>query len=689
MYNISFNAHHSPWGAYMSFILGKFGEGGGITSNSVYSPKENIYAGFTRQSEGTRIFPFASLIRNDFEEAFGIEKGDEDEAARIEFFKESEISRTYKAASDSFEAQGLTLKFFSPFDAVPNLSDLTREEKRQYLLPAVLIELTMDNSDSDEEATFFFGMRGYRRIFGDSSTKIAGGAMGTSKGFASCYQKGIEEHIGVNLLRQITIGRVVRYRLGNEIIVSLKVAPRQKGSMTFAAGAYEDGIITSGITAAFAYRECFDDIEDVLLFALDNADYYKELANKCDEELECSELNTYRKFLHAHSVHSYLASTQLLRKQDGGYIWVANEGEYGMMNTLDLTIDHMFWELKQHPWTVSNTLDLFSGRYSYYEGVQDIWSNIFEGGISFCHDMGVANMFSMEGISAYEMRDFKGCFSYMTMEQLLNWVLCACVYGISQKDIKWLDENKGILRDCLNSIIARDRDGDGIMDADSVKCGKGGEITTYDSLDTSLGQARNNLYIAVKTWAALVCMKTAFDFAKMHEHGKTAEQLAVKAAKSIIDKFDSMECYIPAVFENENTSRIIPAIEALVYPWCIGLNDVLDRDGPYGDLINTLCKHINTVLVKGICIEPNSGGWKLSSTSKNTWMSKVFISQFVAGQLLNINAAIDSLDADKAHVKWQTEGCSEYCAVDQINVETGTALGSRLYPRLVTSVLWL
>ena len=174
----------------------------------------------------------------------------------------------------------------------------------------------------------------------------------------------------------------------------------------------------------------------------------------------------------------------------------------------------MFWELKYHPWTMANNLDLFAERYSYFADVKDALGKVHKGGISFSHDMGVGNMFSVPGQSSYEMdysmEYIKGCFSYMTMEQLLNWSLCSCVYAASQKDNLWLDKNKAILIYCLKSIIARDTNNDGIMDADSVKSGKWGEITTYDSLDSSLGQARNNLYIAVKTWSALICLNHVF-----------------------------------------------------------------------------------------------------------------------------------------------------------------------------------
>ena len=60
----------------------------------------------------------------------------------------------------------------------------------------------------------------------------------------------------------------------------------------------------------------------------------------------------------AHATHSYYGSTQLL-EVDRQPFWVVNEGEYCMMNTLDLAVDHVFWELEHNPWLVRNLLDTF------------------------------------------------------------------------------------------------------------------------------------------------------------------------------------------------------------------------------------------------------------------------------------------------------------------------------------------
>jgi xylan 1,4-beta-xylosidase len=86
------------------------------------------------------------------------------------------------------------------------------------------------------------------------------------------------------------------------------------------------------------------------------------------------------------------------------------------------------------------------------------------------------------------------------------------------------------------------------------------------------------------------------------------------------------------------------------------------------------------------------GGIRLSSTSDNSWMSKIALFQYVCTKVLKIDAdpAIrQSLaGADAAHVKWMTEGESAYWACSDQFV-SGVAKGSKYYPRIVTSVLWM
>jgi len=132
-----------------------------------------------------------------------------------------------------------------------------------------------------------------------------------------------------------------------------------------------------------------------------------------------------------------------------------------------------------------------------------------------------------------------------------------------------------------------------------------------------------------------------------------------------------------------NESRIIPAIEGLAFPKIWGMDDALDRSGRFGELLKALNTHLQTVLKTGTCLFPN-GGWKLSSNNDNSWLSKIYLGQFVAERILKIPS---SPKADAAHRAWLLNPENAYFAWSDQMVN-GIARGSKYYPRGVTAWLW-
>jgi hypothetical protein len=692
MENISFHAHHSPFGAYASFIIGKLNSGAGFDLSNVQPQNNNFYVGYKRDEENAYLMPFLSSKRQiNHEEAYVVKEHEENQAnGQIHILTEKDIHRRMTWAQDLWTVNDLEFKIVTPFGHVNELEKMSERETRLCLLPAVFAQLTFDNSASEKTAEVVFGMEGMRRLISDTMGETyRGGACQTSTAFACVHSDEIEEKIGWGMLEQLWEETAVN-KLGNEVVLNIKVKPGEKKTYTFVLATYQGGIITSGIPSQFMYTKYFQSIEDVISFALENKDYYLELAQQRDQELQNSDLNEYRQFQIAHATRSYYANTQLMVGSDEKPIWMVNEGEYQMINTFDLTVDQLFYEMRFHPWTTRNVLDLYLQRYGYIDGVKDMDSNHYQGGKSFTHDMGVANMFSPPHYSSYERVNIDGCFSYMTHEQLVNWIICAANYGIKHQDFEWLKEQEDVFKELLDSLINRDRDDDGIMDCDSTRCGTGTEITTYDALDESLGQARNNLYLAVKTWAAYISLEKVFALLGFNDKKKLSHNRANQAASTIVTKFDKEAGYIPAVFEKGNQSKIIPAVEGLIFPFLLGDYDAVSENGRFSHFIQALKKHIKTILVQGECIDAVSGAWKLSSTSYNTWMSKIYISQYIIQHILNMDYSEDEWTGwDIVHSKFQQKSCNDLCAVDQLDSRNGQAMGSRLYPRLVTNILWL
>jgi len=240
------------------------------------------------------------------------------------------------------------------------------------------------------------------------------------------------------------------------------------------------------------------------------------------------------------------------------------------------------------------------------------------------------------------------------------------------------------------------------MDADSDRCGSGSETSTYDSLDHSLGRARGSLYLGVKTWAAYVCMEALFtrlgaesradscaDFGAdwWERQAEAARVGAGLAAETIASGAREPDGRLPALLDGTSEALILPALEGLVYPRFCGAGRALSRTGFYAKLILALERHALAALKPGVCIDAESGGWKLSSTSPNTWLSKIFLNQYAAREVLGIED--DWEKRDSVHASWLKTGCADFAATDQVDSRTGRDLGSRLYPRLVSSALWL
>jgi len=689
-----FNAHHSPAGAFCSFTLGFPGAKGGLGLELGGPADESVFVGLqTRDGRGYEAFPFFAPGGDDAKR-FDVSADTPIERGMISSFPAGELSRELRLGSDCWRAGDLTFTIYSPVKSVPEPGRASRALMMRAIAPAVFAEITVDNTKGGKPRKLFFGYEGgdrrhnMRRLDDVSAARYTGIGQGPHTAIVS-NTPGVYSGLGFGMDKCLAPDRPENlvFGLGGTAALMADVPPGKKRSYRFAICFHRNGIVTTGLEASYYYARYFKNIEAVAAFALENWTEQKALAVASDRLVEKARLSEAQRFQLCHAVRSYYGSTEFLDVK-GKPFWVVNEGEYRMMNTFDLTVDHVFFELAQNPWTVRNELDWFVDRYSYRDRVRlpgD--AREYPGGISFTHDMGIGNCMSRPGYSSYEQFGLSGCFSHMTHEQLVNWVCCATSYVRKTKDSAWLRKRLPVFRDCLKSLLNRDHPDparrDGVMSADSSRCMGGAEITTYDSLDVSLGQARNNLYLAVKTWAAYIGLRIVFTQTRDARLAKQAGAQAGLCARTLADQLTG-DGFIPAVMEAGNESRIIPAIEGLVFPLLWGDKEALAPEGEFGFLIAALARNLETVLVKGVC-KFDDGGWKLSSTNDNSWLSKIYLCQYVARAIFRM--APDPA-ADEAHRAWLLDPRNAYYAWSDQMV-AGKAKGSKYYPRGVTSWLWL
>ncbi len=750
-YQISFNAQHSPMGAFMSFTCGNFGTRGGIGLQIGQPADQELFIGVKegdRYSDTTlKCLPFYIGAVSKAADAFLVEQaGPAEQNVKPDAapFATGDIKRFYGWCTDSWQAENMEFTVYSPFGAIPDPAKASKKAMRDGLLPAVIAQLVVDNTAGKTTKTAIFALNhartgprilednlgknrvgfAFRREAGvagelvDLSSKSGRAAKTSSKPFPFMRwspSDGVRErHNPIHLL-------------GSCPGIGFEVPAGKKYGLVMAIGSYLEDVETTGLDGRYLYTRYYKDLADVLRAALDRADKLKAAAEALDQKLEAAPLSDDQKFMISHATHSYYGSTQLL-EVDRKPLWVVNEGEYCMMNTLDLSVDHVFWELDRNPWVVQNLLDTFVRRYSYvdevkvYKGEAVMKGNDRQvdpsqappppdaeqlarpydkkpGGLSFCHDMGAHNNFAPKGRSSYELANLTGCFSYMTQEQLCNWILVAACYIAKTRDIAWLKRNQNVIKSCLQSMINRGGEV-GFAQYDSTRCAGGQEITTYDSLDHSLAQTRNNVYIAVKSWASYRALALLFRELRAADKQKRCEQLAEQVANVVAGQ--AVDGILPAIFEKMNPgykSRILPAVEGCVYALYFAETGFAKQklDQIFGGaaerkMLDVLKEHTKKLLLDaGRSNLFADGGIKLSSTSNNSWMSKISIFMHVTRAVLHLDQDAKVAEvfrkADAAHVKWQTEGSSYWACCDQI--VSGEGKASRYYPRIITSALWM
>lgn len=693
-----FNAHHSPIGAFASFTLGYPGAKGGFGLELGKPADQSVYIGLESDTTGLyEALPFFAGSADEERKRYEVEGADEQTGSRIVPFASDKVTRDFHLSTDAWNAGRLRFEIFSPVRSVPDPAVSNEAELKEALLPAVLAELTIDNRDSDRPRRAFVGYTGsdpysgMRRMDDTSAGSFIGVGQGRNTALVSRDDETVAA-LGFSMesILDCSVPENLAFALGNCGAILLNVPAGERRVYRFALCFYKGGLVTTGMDCSYLYTDLFPNIESVGAYALDNYHTLRQAAISANDLVDQSALSEDRRFMLAHAIRSYYGSTQLLKKGDEPF-WVVNEGEYRMMNTFDLTVDHLYFEMRMNPWTVQNSLDMFAERYCYRDDARFPGDDhLYPGGISFTHDMGVNNQLSRPGHSAYEQYALDDCFSHMTHEQLVNWTLCGLVYIAKSENIDWALRRLPIFEECFTSMLNRDNPDpemrNGVMSLDSSRTMGGAEITTYDSLDQSLGQARHNIYLASKCWAAYVGLETFFAKQGRKDLSSKAAKQADLCAVTLISH-QKEDGFIPAVLGENEISRIIPAVEGLVFPEMMGCPEMLSSDGRFGDFICALRKHLIAILKPGVCLF-DDGGWKLSSTSDNSWLSKIYLCQYIARNVLKLYDPDGEALADSAHVDWLLHPVESYWAWSDQMV-SGEAKGSKYYPRGVTAILWL
>src|SRR4051812_14278358 len=143
--NISFNAQHSPAGAFMSFTCGHFGTRGGFGLEIGRPGDQDVYVGV---KDGDRLadaplkcLPFYRGAPTRAGAEFLVEQAgpaEQNAAPKVMAYQAEQIKRHYGWASDRWVTDDLEFTIYTPFFPLPEPSD--GYALQLSVLPAVLAE---------------------------------------------------------------------------------------------------------------------------------------------------------------------------------------------------------------------------------------------------------------------------------------------------------------------------------------------------------------------------------------------------------------------------------------------------------------------------------------------------------------------------------------------------------------------
>jgi hypothetical protein len=662
------NVDHAPMGACSTITYGYKGEPCGVgTSTGVYPYWDSWSGGVLialSGSSGMQSLPFITNV-----------------STGVRYFPDANIQRTLTPGTDEFTIAGAGLAYthYSPAWSMPDLNSATLIEKKRFFLPATWMVFTIQNTNNTPE-DFYFGLP----VPVTQKTFANGAYQGFALGEAAlAVQTGSCDLLTGARLTSVFSG------ITQGFAFHLAVPPSQTRSLMVAIAYYRSAVVDARTGSSYYYTTLYPSIDSVIDAAFAGFGDAQMRCQQLATAMSNAGLNPYRQFLASHALHAYMADTACLIDPKGGVHWWEMEGFFNYINTFDLTVDHAFYDAYMHPWALRNVLDAYSGAlpgtgYSYSaplnnpSGIQ-----VSSSGFSFYHDMG---LWPTSGTGpAYS--------STMGDEELQSWILSAGVYWSQTADHTWVSNNVTLLQTCLNSMLLRDNTNSTARDG-VTKNVNAGEITTWDSLDSSLQKPAYSGRLAVRNWACYVALNAMFGQVGNVADAATCENMAGVAAQTIVNRWNTYHGiigYIPALLDGSNTAGIVSMVEGLVYPAVMGLTNAIDRTGgPYATMLQALSNHISAVLVPGKCLDATCGAWlSTSATPTITWQSKNFICQYVAEVVLgitnnNVNGTVDQIHASLQIQDAPLQGFSDALY--------GTGIfhysGGVHYPRGITTALW-
>ena len=510
-----FNSDHSPVGAHASLVYGMEASGGlnmldvRRTRERPLMVQDGLLIALKNGAAKAQVMPFCPAI---------------DDPSIAEFCDRAQVRRVLRASVDSWDAgNGVSWRHYTPYWKLENIDTASAAEVRRFLLPATWMTFRIDNRGGAVAKSFLFSLldksHSSRQSWGGHHGFVLSKQIQMSPREGEINTLNTSHAIAVptkegSLLSPEEVQR--KYGVaGATTAIELEVPKGQVRELTVIIAHYNDQPLVNLGHARLYMTKHYSSISSVVEEAIHSYPAAKQRCEAYLAEVKSWGMNEYRQFLYGHALASYMFNTRLFIQEDGQYLWSIIEGEYDYINTFDLVIDQAFFELEMHPWTVRNELELYASRFHYIDKIKNpeiANATVYDGGLGFNHDMGGAFDYKTPEQAALP-------YPLMTQEELQNWILSAGLYWKKTGDTAWLKGKQRELEQCLASMLVRDdidlakRDGITTYATTATappKAAKGGEITTYDSLDLSLKVPQNSMYIATKSFGSYLALEAMF-----------------------------------------------------------------------------------------------------------------------------------------------------------------------------------
>ena len=447
------------------------------------------------------------------------------------------------------------------------------------------------------------------------------------------------------------------------LVYNFSINPKDKKEFSQIYVTYHNGKVIKdnrvNQVLRFYYTKYWNNIEDVLKYAEENIDKNIALTQGFENALMKSKLTPQEKWVIALTFHTDLANTYFLLDENDQPRFYVSEGRFKHLSTVDVAheteVNAIFspWRLKLQlaQWTdyiaraeVTVAANPFQNKAAYQQGM-----TAAEYGPYLYHDVG-----DLPFVSETANYNFG---PHMAVEENTSFVLLLYWYWKISHDDAFVKSILGTVDVLLQSVINRDTNGNGIVDAAYG-------WTTYDA-NEALKLSPENTFLGSKQFCAYVVASEMFRELAIKEksqvidatktgvldgEGAGFKKLAIavnneKLRNKQAEKYETEAKIILATLKKAQlkygfipvsldetfpkwNQRSVVIGEGLFLPGLGGSKALL-----LGELATVLKKDYALTYTKSI----TGYGIKLTTDEGTTWFSKTIVADVVASQWYGIN----------------------------------------------------